>query len=357
MTDIETSATGRNLSTSLRRRPGPVMVACSALALLLSACETSGHSRYASVGTPPPSPGGGGGSEDGSGGNPGGGNPGGGNGGGSGGGSSGLVAAAVEQVTPVMVTAGNAVLGVSNGLEGVTTPIATALPVTQPVTGTITRVLQDTGTVLVDAGEGRTLLLQGAQGVVGDIVTIDLGSQSVITGLDGTPGAIGVGALGDAQPLGTVASLGVLNAGNTALASVNGVADVRITNVTAPTGGVADNLLNVALGGNQLLGTAGPALINANVLPNGVPLPGTGSGGVTSGLLGSVGSTISSTVGSVGSSLGVGGTASADVGNGGASAGAGATTGNNGLLAPLANTVSGALGSLGSLGTSAGPSQ
>ncbi|EQA96654.1 hypothetical protein L288_21000, partial [Sphingobium quisquiliarum P25] len=205
-----------------------------------------------------------------------------------------VLTSALEQLSPALVTAGNAVLGVSDGQGGVTTPVATALPVLQPVTGTITRVLNDTGTVLVDAGEGRTLLLQGAQGVVGDLVSIDVGGRTVTTGLDGTAGAIGVGVLGSTQPSGTLATVGVLNAGNTALAQVNGIADVRVTNITSATGGISENLLNVALGGNQLLGTSGsPALIEANVLPGGLPVAGTGPGAV-GGVLAPAGSVLGS---------------------------------------------------------------
>ncbi|MBB6123979.1 hypothetical protein [Sphingobium subterraneum] len=359
--------------------PLPIMAACSALALLLSACETSGSGRIASVGTPPPGSGSGGGTADnesgsgsgggggtgtgngdgassgggsgGSGGSTGGGTAGGGSGQSGGGGS---LPAIAQPVTPVLVAAGNAVLGVADGQGNITTPIATALPVTQPVTGTITRVLTDTGTVLVDAGEGRTLLLEGARGVVGDVVSINLAGQTVITGLDGTTGAIGVGALGNTQPVGTVASLGVLNAGNTALASVNGLADVRVTNVTASSGGVAGDLLNVALGGNQLLGSGNPALINASVLPSTTPIVGAGG---TGSVLGSVGSTVSSGVGSVGSvagsvgaTLGAGGAATANVGSGGASVGAvgaaGAAAGGS-VLAPVTGTLSGIGNTLG----------
>ncbi|MCW2351513.1 hypothetical protein [Sphingobium sp. B12D2B] len=347
----------------------PAIAACSALAMLLSACETSGYSRYANVGSPAPGSGGGsdggsnngGGGTDTGGGNTGGGNTGGGNtgGGNTGGGGSadgggstggGLAGGVVTQVSPVLATAGNAVLGVADGQQGVTTPIAAALPVTQPVTGTITRVLQDTGTVLVDAGEGRTLLLQGAQGVVGDVVSIDVGGRAVTNGLDGTAGAIGVGVLGDTQPTGTLASAGVLNAGNTALATVNGIADVRVTNITAPTGGISDNLLNVALGGNQLLGSGDPALVNANVLPNGASLPGGGTGAV-GGVLGAV----SSTVGSVGGAVGVGG----DVSGGGVLGGGTATGGdvNGGVLGTVGATVGsvgGALGVGGSVEAGAG---
>src|SRR3546814_11427378 len=108
---------------------------------------------------------------------------------------------------------------------------------------------------------------QDGQGVVVDLVSIEVGGLTVTNGLDGTTGAIGAGVLGDTQPTGTLASVGVLNAGNTALATVNGIADVRVTNVTSSTGGIADHLLNVALGGNQLLGSGDPALVNPHLPP------------------------------------------------------------------------------------------
>lgn len=337
-----------------RRSATLTLAACSALALLLSACESSGGYRISSVGSGSPgsgsdsdggsdSGGGGGGGSDNGGGS---GSDGSGGGTGSSGSTGNTVSAGLEQLSPVLATAGNAVLGVSDGQGNVTTPIATALPVTEPVTGTITRVLTDTGTVLVDAGEGRTLLLQGAQGAVGDVVSIDVGGRTVTTGMDGTPGAIGAGVLGDSQPVGTLASVGVLNAGNTALATVNGVADVRVTNITSPTGGIADNLLNVALGGNQLLGNGDPALVNANVLPGGA---GAGNiGGVIDGVLPSGGGATDGVLGPVHQVLGGvsgGGGTGAQVGAG-AGAGAGASVDTGGALAPVTDTVSGAVNGL-----------
>ncbi|WP_336951983.1 hypothetical protein [Sphingobium aromaticivastans] len=353
--------------------------ACSTLALLLSACESSGGLRVAGVGSGMPGAGSGSGSGSGtdtSGGSTSGGGATGGSGtgssgsgnggtgtgtgtgtGGTGSGTGGTTTTAglLQQVSPVLTTAGNAVLGVSDGQGNVTTPIATALPVAQPVTGTITRVLNDTGTVLVDAGAGRTLLLQGAQGVVGDLVSIDIGGRTVTNGLDGTTGAIGIGVLGDTPPTGTLASLGVLDAGNTALATVNGIADVRVTNVTSSTGGIADNLLNVALGGNQLLGSGDPALVNANLLPNGISSTGAGNATgvlapVTSAVE-TVGTGVASTVqgvtGSALSSLGVSAGTTATAGTT-ANAGAGATATANpgGLLAPVTGTVSNGVNTL-----------
>ncbi|WP_443970433.1 hypothetical protein [Sphingobium sp. CR28] len=377
--------------SSLKRGKAAAVATCSLLAMLLSACETTGGTRFSGVGAPPSGSDGSGGGSGGGGNSGGGSNNGGGSGGGSGGNGSGngngggsgsatqagLIAGTLQEVSPVLVTAGNAVLGVSNGQGQVTTPVATALPLAQPVTGTITRVLNDTGTVLVDAGQGRTLLLQGAQGVVGDVLSIDVGSNSVITGLDGTPGAVGVGVLGNSQPVGTVASVGVLNAGNTVLANVGGVADVRVTNITAPTGGIADNLLNVAVGGNQLLGSGNPALLNANVLPGGLPTAGgangvlapvtnalgTVTGGTGTGVVSGVVSSVQQGTGDLLGSVGVGAGASADAGASsggllapvtgvvnvatGANAGADGSAASGGLLAPVTGVVSNLGGALG----------
>ena len=340
---------------------------CAALALTLSACESSGNLRLGSIGTP--GSGGASGNDGGSGsggtGNTGGsGNTGGtggtggtGNTGGTGGtggtgttptNSGGPINAAVTDVAgPVLVTAGNAVLGVSNGSGTVLTPVATALPVAQPVTGTITKILTDTGTVLVDAGQGRALLVEGLVGVVGDVVNINVGDKAVTTPLGGGLGAVGLGVLGDTQPTGSIATAGVLNAGNTVLASVNGLADVRVSNVTAPTGGASGDLLNVALGGNQLLGSGDPGLINANLLPGG--LPAVGQTGGTAGILSPVTQTVETLTGG-GTSGGLVETVSGVVGStpilgGGASAGASGSVdgsaGGGGLLSGVTTTLTG----------------
>ncbi|HKT77370.1 MAG TPA: hypothetical protein VJQ78_11600 [Sphingobium sp.] len=361
---------GLSFDRNAQGRAFTTLGACSALMLMLAACESTGTTRFASVGAGS----GGGGASQGSGGGSGSGSAsgggtatdgggagtgsgsgsgtgsgtgvtGGGSGSGSVSGSGGTSTAALGQLSPALVTAGNAVLGVSDGQGGVTTPVATALPVLQPVTGTITRVLTDTGTVLVDAGQGRTLLLQGAQGVVGDLVTIDVGGHSVTTGLDGTAGAIGVGVLGSTQPVGTVATAGVLNAGNTVLADVNGVADVRVTNITSPTGGLSQNLLDVALTGNQVIGNGSPALIEANLLPGGAALPGTGGAlAPVQSAVQSVGQTVDQVTGGalapVTAAAGIGATA------GSASVDAGATATTGGALAPVTGVVSGTVNSL-----------
>jgi hypothetical protein len=59
-------------------------------------------------------------------------------------------------------------------------------------------VLGDTGQVLADTGNGKTLLLDGVQKSVGDVVTINLGNQGVTSSAD-TPGAIGLSVLSPTQ--------------------------------------------------------------------------------------------------------------------------------------------------------------
>ncbi|WP_206240022.1 hypothetical protein [Novosphingobium terrae] len=261
------------------------MAAAAGMLLSLSACAGDSHLAYGSVGTP-----GGTGSSgsDGSGGGTGGsGNTGGsGSTGGSGGtgGTGGTQTAAssdvqtvLAQAGPALVTAGNASLGLASGVDGATTTLASAVPITAPITGTVTRVLGDTGQVLVDTGNGKTLLLDGVQKVVGDAVTINLGNQAVTTSADGTPGAVGLSVLSPTQAQGTLASAGVLTSGQVATANVNGVANVAVANVTAPGGGLSNQLLNVAVADHQILGSGDPALINANLLS------GAAGSGLTSG--------------------------------------------------------------------------
>ena len=323
------------------------LLAGSALLLTLAGCESNGKYRIASVGNPGGNGGtggsgdggtggtggtggNGGASDGGAGGSGGSGGPGGsgangglggtggmggtgGTGGAGGpggaggaGGDSGL-ATLIDQAPPVLITAGNAVLGVADAQAGLTDQVAAAIPLTAPLTGTVTKVLNDTGNVLVDVGEGRTLLVEGAQHVIGDVLNINLGGKQLTSSADGTPGAIGLNLASATQANGTLASAGLLSAGNTVHAVVNGVAGVTVANVTAPGGGVAGNLLNVSLGGNNLIGNGQPALVNANVLPGGLPGAPGGNGGNSGGLVGNlpvVGSVVAPVVSTVASATG-----------------------------------------------------
>lgn len=170
----------------------------------------------------------------------------------------------------MLVTAGNAVLLVRDTHGRVTQPVVTAVPLTGHVRGTITRVLTDTGHVLVDAGNGQVLLLSGLRSVVGDAVSINVDDNALISSFDGEPGAIEIAALGDDQPIGTVATLGVLNAGNVLVAEVNGLTGVTVANVTGDAGGISNELIDLAIADTQILGDGdGNALIEASLLSGG----------------------------------------------------------------------------------------
>jgi len=340
----------------IRNNPKACLAATgAALMLLLSACESSGTSRLAGIGAPGGDGGSGNGGTggDGSGGTGGTGGTGGdggtggtggtgGNGGpgGTGGnGANGGLGMVTDQLQPVLATAGNAVLGVSDAQSQLTSPIASAIPVAAPLTGTITKVLNDTGTALVDVGDGRVLLVDGVKGVVGDVLTLNLGNQPITTAAGGGQGALGVGLLSSDQPTGTIGTVGVLTAGNAVKAVVNGVANVTVANVTAPGGGIANNLLNVSLAGNNLVGNGGPAAINANVLPSGLSAVPGGSGGITSvvnnvPVVGGVVAPVVSTVTNVASNVPVVGSVISTT--------AGVTSGGSGVggaLAPVTSTV------------------
>jgi hypothetical protein len=121
---------------------------------------------------------------------------------------------------PILVTAGNAVIGVAGAqsklVNGVTTQVI------RPVDGLVTRVLTKTGQTLVDIGQGNTLVLGKAGGQVGDLLRIDLGSKTVIGAPSGSP-LLGVGVLSATGQNSAALGLGVLNpAGSGNIVTVTG---------------------------------------------------------------------------------------------------------------------------------------
>jgi hypothetical protein len=160
----------------------------SALAISLAACESSGSYRLASVGSVPD--GSSGGSSGGDGSSGGSSSSGGGTTSSSGGGSSSSSGGAGPLGGNLIVTAGNAVIGVAGKTNGLPQTLA-------PVTGTVSKILYKTGQTLVDIGNGNTLILGKAGGKVGDLLRIDIGSKTVIGAPNGSP-LLGVGVLAPA---------------------------------------------------------------------------------------------------------------------------------------------------------------
>jgi len=169
----------------------------------------------------------------------------------------------------VITTAGNAVLAVGDTTGNLSQPVNQTIPAATPVTGTITNVLKDTGQTLVDVGGGKKVLVSGLLGAVGDAVSITALNHVVTSPTSGTS-VVGLGVGSDTQPVGTLATAGLLNAGKTATATVNGVTNTLLKDVTP---GAIDNLVKLTVANNTLGGTGTP-VIGAAVLST---TPATGS--------------------------------------------------------------------------------
>lgn len=247
------------MTSSATRRMLSALLASSTI-LTLPACSSNGSTRVASVGQIPPGAGSGGnGSTDGgSGGGTGGagtdsgtgagagtgsgsgstggtGSGGTGTGGGSGnGGGSGTVG---STGAGLLVTAGNAVIGIAGQHNAVAETVNHLVPGAQPVTGTVTAILRDTGQTLVDLGQGKSVAVQSAAGIVGEIVQIDLANLKVVSAPDNSS-LLGVG-VATTQPItGTLASLN-LATGNSTAANLIDQTTATVVGVVAPGSSVA----------------------------------------------------------------------------------------------------------------------
>lgn len=256
----------------------------AAILISLSACESSGGTRFASVGSSQPAGSGtgsgGSGAADGSGST----TTGGGTTSTGGSTASGGATVTTQGLLPAaLVTSGNALLGVG-GTVGATGSATVAAP----ITGTVARVLDSTGQTLVETGTGEQLLVSGLAGKVGDAVSI-LPTAIVGAGVNGT------GASASTTP-----------AGNSVLATVNGVPGVTVSGLTgAPplasslgSGLASTNVAGTTLGnGAGLLGAgvlapapAAGSVATATVLPGGTT--GTPTASVVTPATGSVAQTV-----------------------------------------------------------------
>ncbi|MDF7777043.1 hypothetical protein P1X14_17430 [Sphingomonas sp. AOB5] len=253
--------------TSFNGQWGRLALASTA-ALALAACESNGSYRVASVGTTSVAaeePGdtatnGGGGSSGGSGTGTGTGSGSGGTGSGSGG-STGMSG-------PLLVTSGNAVIGVAGTTANVTANLG--IPGGGIVDAVVTGVIRRTGQTLVQLGGGGTLILGGTGGRIGDVVSLDLGAGKVIGGPNGSP-LIGLNVLAQNPSTGRLATVNAASAG-------------KLVSVTVP----------------GLTGAGG----TGGLLPAVTPVP-QGNAGANAGLVGTVTSTVTGVV-SPSSGVGVG---------------------------------------------------
>lgn len=280
-------------------------------ALSLAACESAGSYRVASVGSVPDggtaSSGDGSGSGSGAGGTAGTGSGSGSAGGGTGGsgtggtgtGSGGSTGSAAPVGGGLLVTAGNAVIGVAGKQSALTN--LTLLPTAGKVSGVVTAVIVKTGQTLVDLGSGKSLILNGT-GKLGEIVKIDLGSRSVI-GASAGSSLLGIGVLSSPSASGRLAAVNVANAwpllavGGTSVlggvTSVNGI----LTPVTAP-------LTGALTPSSGVTGVLTPVTSTVTSVVGGVTAPTGGPTGLVAGVGGALG--VNATPGSttVGGKLG-----------------------------------------------------
>ncbi len=263
--------------------PGIRIMTVSAVALTLSACGSSGSYRIASIGDVP-----GGATADNGGGSGGGGtSDGGGMGGGTGTGSGtgtggtgtgGNGTAAVGPLGTVLVSAGNATIGLAGKHNALAETVNHTLPVATPVTGTVTGVLAKTGQTLVDLGGGRTAVLNSAKGILGEVVTLNLGSGNVVGASKGSS-LLGVGVLSATPASGSLAS------------------------VNLGTGAAGGGLVGGLTGGLAGGGTGGGVVNTVATTVNGV-VGGVTGGGTAGGGTGVVGTVVNGVTGKAGSLLG-----------------------------------------------------
>ena len=281
-----------------------LLVSCAALSI--TACGSSGRYRIGAVGDVPGSTatseaGGGssgsdvasangGGSDSGTGGT-------GGTGGSVGGSGSatGMASSQVPVAGRILVSAGNAVIGVAGQHNALAERVNGLVPGTERVTGTVTAVLRGTGQTLVDVGGGRSVVLNKAAGTLGDVVAIDLGSRKVVSASNGSA-LIGVGIASSTPATGTLASVN-LGSGTTGAGLANG----GLKNAVAP---VVGTVVGAASGSTGGTATIIPVVQQVTNPVSGVLGAGLIAGGTTTV---STGNTSASTGGLLGTGVLIGG--------------------------------------------------
>ena len=304
----------------------------------LSGCDSSGGTHIAGIGANAPPAGGGSGGSGGSdlGALPIGSIPGSGGVGGTGLLANVGTAGQTSPLAPVLVTAGNAALGLDGPLTGLTNTVNGAAPALAPVTNSLTQTVSNLGNALNGAATGQTPLVDGVTQSVSPVVTVALGDANLLGGKG--PSLINLGLGAGAASDGTLVNLNL--AKGTQIPAVGGLLG------GASAGGVVSGLTALP-GASAVQGvvTAVLPVVTSSVLG---ALPPASSGGLTAGLpvvgtvLGGLGATSGSASGSAsaGGSLGGLPVVGTVLGGLGASAGGSSATGAlTGL--PVVGTVLG----------------
>ncbi len=213
-----------------------------------------------------------------------------GSGSGSGSGTGGSQTGQSDALGKVLITAGNVVLGVAQKQDAVTGKVNGLAPVTAPVTGKVTRLLTATGQSLVDIGNGRTVLVGGANNAIGRVVSLGIANRSLV-GVSSGQSLVGVNLLTRTPVTGSLVTAGAL-AGNS----------LAVVDVTKPSSAGALNVLSPTGGASGLTGAVGSTLSNVgSALPTGITggLTGAASGSASTpgaGLLPGVNAAVGGTV-------------------------------------------------------------
>jgi hypothetical protein len=176
---------------------------------------------------------------------------------------------------PVLVTAGNAVLGAGSQTPTLVQAVDSTVPGSVPIAGTVVKVVEGTGQALVDAGNGNGYLVDGLTAAVGQAVSLNVLNKDVLPA--GSAPLAGVSLASATQNVGTLATVGADAAGNlvkavvTPLGAGNGAAGAVLpgstAGATAPLTNALGQVAGATVGTTQLLGSSGTTpLVGASVL-------------------------------------------------------------------------------------------
>ncbi|TZG24653.1 hypothetical protein FYJ91_18725 [Sphingomonas montanisoli] len=162
---------------------------------------------------------------------------------------------------PVLVQAGNAVLGVESQTPTLVQAVDNAVPGSVPIVGTVAQVIKSTGQALVETGNGQQFLVDGLTGAVGQAVSLNVLGKDILPA--GANPLVGVSLASATQNAGRLATVGVDAAGNlvnavvTPLGAGNGAVGGNLPGTLAPVTNGLGQVAGVTAGTTQVLGSAG----------------------------------------------------------------------------------------------------
>jgi len=202
-------------------------------------------------------------------------------------------------IAGVLVMTGETVKTVSGTTQTLATLVDGVLPGETSITGRVVNVVEKTGQVLVDVGQGKGYLVDGLTAAPGDVVTLALGNHDAVGG-SASP-LVGVSVASSLQPNGELLAAGIASTGpaaNNGLIGVSALSDNqnqgKFLTLGVASGG---ELLTLAPGSGTGAGAGAGGLVGGVVQTlsgvltpaNGGGAPGLGdAGGLVGGVVGTV---------------------------------------------------------------------